>query len=170
MKKLLLATATCLAFAGIADACGETTTTRICYLRNYDRTHLAKHPNQSVAAMRISLSPLAEDSYTFDLDVQFREDKDNWSWITEGGICVRYGPGMNCATFNGGCDVLVETKSHFYINRENPKTLYLYPRHIELSNGKNGRILTEGNSRILTKGKDDEVFRLDKTVCWKVEE
>jgi hypothetical protein len=128
MKKLLLATATCLAFAGIANACGETTTTRICYLRNYDRTHLAKHPNQSVAAMRISLSPLAEDSYTFDLDVQFREDKDNWSWITEGGICVRYGPGMNCATFNGGCDVLVETKSHFYINRENPKTLY---RHLE---------------------------------------
>jgi len=168
MKELLLATATCLAFAGMANACG-TATTRICYLRNYDRAHLAKHPNQSVAAMRISLSPNGQDSYTFDLDVQFREDKDNWSWATEGGICVRYGPGMNCATLHGGCDVQVEKNSNFYMNDKNPKTLDLYPREIELNESKNGRFLREGNSRILTGGKDDKIFRLDKTVCWKVE-
>jgi hypothetical protein len=116
MKELLLATATCVAFAGMANACGTTTTDRVCYLRTYDRAHLAQHPNQSVAAIRVSLSPLAQDRYFFDLDVQFRDDYDNWAWITEGGICVRYGPGMNCATFSGGCDVLVETKSNLSLS------------------------------------------------------
>jgi hypothetical protein len=169
MKELLLATATCVAFAGMANACGTTTTDRVCYLRTYDRAHLAQHPNQSVAAIWVSLSPLAQDRYFFDLDVQFRDDYDNWAWITEGGICVRYGPGMNCATFSGGCDVLVETKSNFYLNHKNSKTIYLYPREIELFNGENGRIIRGGDKRILKGGKDDEIFRLDKTVCWKEE-
>jgi hypothetical protein len=70
----------------------------------------------------------------------------------------------------GGCDVLVEQNSHFYINRNNSKTLYLYPRHIALYTGEKGRILKGGDKRILTGGKDDETFRLDKTICWKVED
>src|SRR5262249_39769165 len=108
------------------------------------------------------------DSFIFRLDVQFREDKD-WSWATEGGICVRYGPGMNCATFQGGCDIVVEKNSNFYLDHRNPKTVYVYPREIELNESKNGRFLRGGNRRILTGGKDDEIFRLDRTVCWKEE-
>jgi hypothetical protein len=119
MKKLLLATATCLAFVGMANACGTTTTTRICYLRNYDRTHLAQHPDQSVTAMRISLS-------------------------------------------KGGCDTAT-TNNDFYID-DKQNSIYLYPKHIILNWGNN-------DERTLTKGKDDEVFKLDKTVCdWKVED
>jgi hypothetical protein len=157
MKKLLLATATCLAFVGMANACETTTTTRICYLRNYDRAHLAQHPGQSVTAMRISLSPLEEDSYWFDLSVSFREDKDKWSWGIQ-GACERFGPGMTYSTLRGGCDITL-TYNDFYIENK-PKSIYLYPKHIEMANN--------DVYRTLTKGKDDEVFRLDKTVCWKV--
>jgi hypothetical protein len=163
MKKLLLATATCLAFVGMANACGTTTTTaRICYLRNYDRAHLARHPNQSVTAVRISLSPPGvrwQDSYGFDLSVSFRGDKDKWSWGNE-GACERFGPGMTCSTLRGGCDI-TPTYNDFYIE-DKPNSIYLYPKHIIFNWGI--------GERTLTKGKDDEVFRLDKTVCWKVED
>jgi hypothetical protein len=164
MKELLLATATCLAFVGMANACGGTTTTnRVCYSRSYDLTHLAKHPYQGVAAMRIALSPL-EPPYDFDLDVQFREDKDKWSWNVS-GICQDYGPGFNCGIINDGCEPIGDGR-HFYITK-NQKAVYLYPREIQL-NGET-KVGKWGDERVLTKGKDDKVFRLDKTVCWKEE-
>jgi hypothetical protein len=160
-QKLLLATATCLAFVGTANACGTTTRTRICYLRNHDRTHLAQHPDQSVTAMRIFLSSEegwlsseGDDRYYFYLSVSFRKDKDKWSWGTE-GICERFGPGMTCSTLKGGCDTAT-TNNDFYID-DKPKSIYLYPKHIIFNWGI--------GERTLTKGKDDEVFRLDKTVC-----
>jgi len=169
MKKLLLATAMCLAFVSMANACETTTPTRICYSRNYDRTHLAQHRNQSVAAMRISLSPLLEDSYWFVLSVSFREDKDKWEWGNE-GACDRFGSGMTCATLRGGCDIIPKEHNDFYIENNKLKSIYLYPSHIEVSNGaKSDTYLMSINRRTLTEGKDDKIFRLDKTVCWKEE-
>jgi hypothetical protein len=166
MKKLLLATATCLAFVGMANACGTTTTTRICYLRNYDRTHLTQHPDQSVTAMRISLSsekgwlsPEGDGLYYFYLSVSFRKDK--WSRGAE-GICERFGPGMTCSALKGGCDTAT-TNNDFYID-DKQTSIYLYPKHIILN-------WVNNDERTSTKGKDDEVFKLDKTVCdWKVED
>jgi hypothetical protein len=160
MKKLLLATASCLAFLGMANACETTTMTRICYLRNYDSAHLAQHPDQSVTAMRISLSPLGLPYYSFRLSVGFRGDKDKWSRGNE-GVCERFGPGMTCSTLRGGCDIL-PTYNDFYIE-DKTKSIYLYPKHIIFNWGNN-------DERTLTKGKDDEVLRLDTTVCWKVKE
>jgi len=154
----------CLAFVGAANACGTKSAPRICYLRNYDRTHLAKHPDQTVTNMRISLSLLPpvnptskDDYYIFDLNVQFREDKDNWSW-TSGGMRLHYGPGLTCAVIEDGCDVTGDDK-HFYINHKNPKSIYLYPRSIKLFHRANNDI-----SRILTGGKDDEIFRLRRVL------
>jgi hypothetical protein len=173
MKELLLATATCLAFAGMANACGTTTTNRVCYLRTYDRAHLAKHSDQTVSAMRISLSDsdLATGLYDFDLSVQFRGDNDKWQWATR-GVCYRFGPGMTCVEILDGCDT--SESNHFYIT-QNPNTLYLYPSKINLHRGdltkisgiKEERIPSD--ERILDEGKDDKIFRLDKAACWKEE-
>ena len=68
MKKLLLATAALCVFSTGSNACGMTTP-RVCYLRIYDNTHLGKHPNQTVSAMRIALSGsiIAEGFSDFDL-------------------------------------------------------------------------------------------------------
>jgi hypothetical protein len=175
MRELLLATATCLAFAGMANACGPTIP-RVCYLRTYERAHLAKHPNQFVSAMRVSLSPAAENYQYFELGVQFREDKirvdndknkDKWEIWTADGLCSPYGPGLTCTQILDGCDI-GEEKLHFYIHRKTSETIYLHPRRIELYNGaatgKNNEI-----SRIFLPQKDDDIFRLDKTVCWKEE-
>jgi hypothetical protein len=171
MKELLLATAACCIVLNVANACGGTTTTnRVCYLRAYDRAHLAKHSDQTVSAMRIALSPL-EPPHDFDLSVQFRGDNDKWQWATT-GVCYRFGPGMTCVEILDGCDTL--ESNHFYIT-QNPNTLHLYPREINLhrgnlanvSNDKKQRIPSD--ERILNDGKDDKIFRLEKTVCWKEE-
>jgi hypothetical protein len=46
--------------------------------------------------MRISFSPLGQDSFYFGLSVSFRGDKDKWSRGNE-GVCERFGPGMTCS-------------------------------------------------------------------------
>jgi hypothetical protein len=80
MKKLLLATAALCVFSTGVNACGGIP--RVCYSRIYDSTHLAKHPDQTVSAMRIALSDsdIAEGVSDFDLSVQFRGDHDKWQW------------------------------------------------------------------------------------------
>jgi hypothetical protein len=116
--------------------------------------------------MRIALSPL-EPLYDFDLDVQFREDKDKWSW-NAWGICEDYGPGLNCGIIKDGCEPTGNGR-HFYITK-NQKALYLYPNKIEFEKAiKAGDKNIEINGRILTENKDDKIFRLEKTVCWKEE-
>jgi hypothetical protein len=143
-------------FASPAFACGGPTTNKVCYSRNYDLTDLAKHPFQRVIAMRIALSP---DPYEFAIDVQFREDKEKWSWGAS-GMCFHYGPGMSCSVIVDGCEASrrTGTDKHFYITK-NQNSLYLYPNKIELGTVKD-------DQTILTEGRDDKVFRLDKAACW----
>jgi hypothetical protein len=91
MKKLLLATAACCIGLNGANACGGVSIPKACYSRVYDAAHLAKHPDQTVSAMRFSDS----DTFDFDLDIQFRGDKDKWAWKLT-GVCNDFGPGMMC--------------------------------------------------------------------------
>jgi hypothetical protein len=74
MKKLLLTTVAFCVFATGANACGGVSIPKACYSRVYDAAHLAKHPDQTVSAMRFSES----DTFDFELDIQFRGDKDKW--------------------------------------------------------------------------------------------
>ena len=126
MKKLLLATVVFAGLMGSANACGGIP--RVCYSRIYDSTHLAKHPDQTVSAMRIALSDsdIAEGLSDFDLSVRFRGDHDKWQWATRGS-CYRFGPGMTCVEILDGCDT--SESNHFYIT-QNPNTLYVYPSKI----------------------------------------
>jgi len=163
MKKLLLAKAAFCCLATSANACGGTTTPKLCYSRVYDAAHLAKHPEQTISGMRMSLP---SDSFDFDLSIQFRGDKDKWAWNVS-GICNDFGPGMICGVILDGCEPSGDGK-HFYITYDKNRTsLYLYPKQIplEIVSDKLG----DNKNRILTEGKDDKIFRLDKTVCWKEE-
>jgi hypothetical protein len=164
MKKLLLATAAFCVFSTGSNACG-TTIPRVCYSRIYDNAHLGKHPDQTVSAMRIALSGsiIAEGLSDFDLSVQFREEHDKWQWAT--GTCYRFGPGMTCVEILDGCDT--SESNHFYIT-QNPNTLYLYPSRINLHRGDSKEEMIRSDKRILNEGKDDKIFRLDKTACWKL--
>src|SRR5262249_11703739 len=126
MKKLIITIAALLlagclcCWNGVANAAGCIGVMRTCYSRIYDRTHLAKHPDQSVSAMRISLSAsgIAEDLYDFDLSVQFCGDNEKWQWRTY-GACYRFGPGMTCVEILDGCDT--KESNHFYINHNTKK-------------------------------------------------
>src|SRR5262245_18454900 len=126
MKQVLLALVVMCCWNGVANAGGCFGVMRTCYSRIYDRTHLAKQPDQTVSAMRISLSDsgIAEDLYDFDLSVQFRGDNEKWQWRTY-GACYRFGPGMTCVEILDGCDT--KESNHFYINHNTKNTLDLYP-------------------------------------------
>ena len=168
MKKLLLASVAALSMITAAQACGAPTTNRICNTRTYDRAHLAKHPNQTVSAMRISLDSDLPAGYDFNLSVKFRGENDKWQWAT-GGFCYRFGPGMTCVEIPDGCDT--SESNHFYIT-QNPNALFLYPNRIPLHRGDLGTIGAKeeripSNERILEEGQDDKIFRLDKAACWK---
>jgi hypothetical protein len=133
MKELLLATAALCVFSTGSNACGMTIP-RVCYSRIYHNTHLGKHPDQTVSAMRIALSGsiIADGLSDFDLSVQFRGDNDKWQWRTY-GTCIPFGPGMSCVEILDGCDT--KESNHFYI-AQNPNTLDLYPSAIPLHKGR----------------------------------
>jgi hypothetical protein len=63
--------------------------TRACFVRHYDAAHLARHPKQTVSAMRIMIEAemVPEDqaaNYSFRMGVKFRDRKDNYD---SGGDC-----------------------------------------------------------------------------------
>jgi hypothetical protein len=159
MKKLLFATVACCLFATGANACGGVEIPKACYSRVYDVAHLAKHPDQTVSAMRFSDS----DTFDFDIGVQFR-GSDKWWDAT--GICNDFGPGMICGVILDGCEPTGNGR-HFYITyNKNRTSLYLYPKNIILDTTLD-EATERSAERILTEGKDDKVFKLDKTVCQK---
>jgi hypothetical protein len=162
MKKLLLATAACCIVLNGANACGGTAMPKACYSRVYDAAHLAKHPEQTVSAIRMAPS----DAFDFDLDIQFRGDKDKWAWKVS-GVCDDFGPGLTCGVILDGCEPWGGAINHFYITYDKNRTsLYLYPKKIPLEIISD-KLSDDSKIRFFTEGKDDKVFRLDKTACWQ---
>ena len=161
MKKLLLVTAAlCVCTTG-ANACAElhaSNNHKVCYSRVYDKAHLAKHPEQTVSGMRMSI---LSGTFEFTLDVQFRGDKDKWAFNAV-GVCDDLGPGFNCGVMADGCEPWKGGNNFYVTFNKNQTTLYLYPKEIPLE------IDSDKQTRIFTKGKDDNVFRLEETACWKI--
>ena len=153
MKKLLMTAAACCIVLNGANACGGTRTPKFCYSRVYDAAHLAKHPEQTVSGMRMSLP---SDAFDFDLDIQFRGDKDKWAWNVS-GVCDDFGPGLSCGVILDGCEPW-QGGNHFYITyNKNQTSLYLYPKKIPLEIVRDN--LVDNKTRIFTEGQDDKVFR-----------
>jgi hypothetical protein len=132
-----------------------------CFVREYDRGHLAKHPAQKVSAMKllVTAEQVPEDeniNHSFSLGVKFRNQPENfWS----GGGC---GHAKVSESENG--------KEHLDCNVECDGGGV----DVELSADAKSTIVRVGSVRIwnlkklddddhyLDRGADDRVFRLDR--------
>jgi hypothetical protein len=79
----------------------------------------------------------------------------------EGNVVVMV-PDLLAPQLLDGCDTKEEI--HFYINRKNFQDAFNYTM-----GQRQGRIM-RSNRLFLPQGKDDDIFRLHKTDCWKVAE
>jgi hypothetical protein len=128
-----------------------------CHVRVYDREHLAKHPDQTVTAMRISLSKITRPykyfpraHFDYRLEVKFRGDAATYSLD---GLCHYRNDDLEC---DPGEDVESEF-DRFSISRKKGYVL-LGVKSLPLE--------AHGKHRTFTAGKDDDYFPLYKSACW----
>jgi hypothetical protein len=151
MKKSLVMLPVALASMAIIVAIPAAKTESMlgCYVRIYDRTHLAEHPDQIVRAVRLSITKADHYyDYNFSLQMQLRgRDKI----LEAAGGCHSEGTGIKCLVeCDGGSVYVVPHAGHamMFLDRI---------RMAECSKN-----FAEGGEDV-TGGKDDREFRLDRT-------
>jgi len=136
-------------------------TTYACFIRNYDAEHLAKHPRQKVAAMKLLVTAenVSEDktvNYSFRLGVKYRHRTGNFD---SSGSCnhfvpedaageIRLGCGVDCD--GGGLNVALSTDDKSAIIRLERVRIW-----------QNNKPDDEAEHSLVA-GADDKVFRLDR--------
>jgi hypothetical protein len=135
--------------------------TYACFIRRYDGDHLARHPKQKVAAMKLLVTighPPEESStpYSFRLGFKYRHRKGDWD---SSGAChtvqsketdgeVRLGCSVDCD--GGGIEIgLGRTADATRVRLERVRIW------------QNNEPDDEGDE--LSAGADDKIFRLDRT-------
>lgn len=136
-------------------------TTYACFVRAYDTDHLAKHPKQKVAAMKLLVT--AEHppddkvtNYSFRLGVKYRHRAGDFDFsgscshvIAENtGGEIRLGCGVDCD--GGGLDVAVSKDDRSAVIRLESIRIWLHNKPDDEA------------EHSLTAGADDKVFRLDR--------
>jgi hypothetical protein len=132
-----------------------------CFVRRYDADHLAQHPKQKVASMKLLVS-----AETFEADNQlhnsfrlgFRYRNRNADFdssgschhavFTKGGDEVRLGCGVDCE--GGGLGIALSKDDKSAVVRLESIRIWLHNK------------ATEGEDRTLVAGQDDGIFRLDR--------
>jgi len=121
-----------------------------CFTRNYDRTHLARHPDQLVTAvkLRIYRPPAGELDKWFLAQFRLRGKAET---LRTSGICDEKASGLHCfvACDGGGVDV---------VPRARDAMMHLDRVRVAAC----GEDYVNGAGQELTGGKDDRVFRLDR--------
>ncbi|MBH5401649.1 hypothetical protein HZZ13_28240 [Bradyrhizobium sp. CNPSo 4010] len=133
-----------------------------CFVRRYDADHLARHPKQKVAAMKLLISAEfdKEDKQlhnSFRLGFKYRHrsgDFDssgscNHAVFTRSGDEVRLGCGVDCE--GGGIGVA--------LSRDDKSAIVRLERVRVWQNNKPD----DDAEHSLTAGADDKIFRLDRT-------
>lgn len=133
-----------------------------CFVRRYDAEHLARHPKQKVAAMKLLISAEfdKEDKelhHSFRLGFRYRHrsgDFDssgscNHAVFTKSGSEVRLGCGVDCD--GGGIGVA--------LSKDDKSAIVRLERVRVWQNNKPD----EEAEHSLTGGADDKIFRLDRT-------
>jgi hypothetical protein len=133
-----------------------------CFVRRYDPEHLARHPKQKVAAMKLLISAEfdKEDKelhHSFRLGFRYRHrsgDFDssgscNHAVFTKGGDEVRLGCGVDCD--GGGIGVA--------LSKDDKSAIVRLERVRVWQNNKPD----DEAEHSLTAGADDKIFRLDRT-------
>ncbi len=133
-----------------------------CFVRRYDGDHLARHPKQKVAAMKLLVSAEFEEEdntlhYSFRLGVKYRHRSGNFD---SSGYCnhvlaeehadeVRFGCGVDCE--GGGIGVA--------LSKDDKSAIIRLERIRIWQNNKPDEEAEDS----LVAGADDKIFRLDRT-------
>jgi hypothetical protein len=135
--------------------------TYACFTRRYDADHLARHPKQKVAAMKLLVTfghPPEESStpYSFRLGFKYRHRKGDWD---SSGAChtlqsketdgeVRLGCSVDCD--GGGIEIGLGKTT--YATRVRLERVRIWQNNKPDDDGEE-----------LSAGADDKIFRLDRT-------
>ena len=133
-----------------------------CFVRHYDADHLARHPKQKVAAMKLLVEAEYENEdkslhYSFRLGVKYRHRSGDFD---SSGSCshvlaqennneVRFGCGVDCD--GGGIDVALS-------NDDKSAIIRLESIRIWQNNKPD-----DDAEHALVAGADDKIFRLDRS-------
>jgi hypothetical protein len=137
--------------------------TTACFVRTYDAAHLARHPKQTVSAMKmlISAEKLEGDtslSYAFRLGTKFRDRKDDYASAMDCGYAYmsevkREGVRVSCkeGCEGGGLEIALAPDSKAIIVKLDSIGVWLAdkPEDVDAQVPFNG-------------GADDKVFRLER--------
>jgi hypothetical protein len=131
-----------------------------CFMRRYDADHMARHPKQKVAAMKLLVSTETTEgetrlSYAFHLGVSFRRRAGDFE---SSGYCahaiaedhggdIQFSCGVDCE--NGGINVALSKDSKSAIVRLDRIVLW-----------KDHKPDPDGDA--VLAGRDDRIFRLDR--------
>jgi hypothetical protein len=132
-----------------------------CFMRRYDAEHLAQHPKQKVAAMKLLVAaeiPEGEQrlGYSFHVGVKFRHRAGdfessgycNHAIAEDDGHEIRFVCGVDCD--GGGINVALS---------KDDKSAIVRLERVRIWNGKKP---DEDDDLWLTSGADDKIFRLDR--------
>jgi len=131
-----------------------------CFVRAYGAEHLARHPGQKVAAMKVLIEAeyAPEDkitNYSFSLDFKYRKRSGHFDSsghcnhiiAEDAGDEIRYGCGVDCD--GGGIGIAMS---------KDDKSAIIHLERIRI--WQNSKPDDEGSE--LVAGSDDKVFRLDR--------
>ena len=130
-----------------------------CFVRRYDAGHLAQHPKQKVAAMKLLLTaedhPNEPTSYAYKVAVQFRNKPGNFDGGSscshmiddEGKKAISFSCDVECG--GGGLEVAMSKDDKSAIVKLDMVAVY------DRKHPKADAVTLEG-------GADDKVFRLDR--------
>jgi hypothetical protein len=132
-----------------------------CFVRRYDAEHLARHPKQKVATMKLLVSAEtdAEDKQlhnSFRLGFRYRHRSSDFdssgschhTVLTKEGDEVRLGCGVDCE--GGGIGIALSQDDKSAIVRLESVRVWLHNQP------------AEDQDRTLVAGSDDGIFRLDR--------
>ena len=127
------------------------------YARTYDKAHLAAHPDQLIRAVRLSIiPPNAEHPEAPWFNLQF-ELRGRSRPLRTTGFCLRDGDGLRCVVECDGGGVNLTTRGDHVIMRLDSRGI-----RVTAACGEEATTGLAEDGEMVTGGKDDRVFRLDR--------
>jgi hypothetical protein len=120
-----------------------------CFVRVYDKAHLAKHPDQIVTAVKLHIKKWDDDESYFEYALKVKIRGRNETLHT-GGLCREGTSGLRCWVECDGGGINVTPHSNHVI---------MYLERIRMATCDKDPI--DGGEE-LSGGKDDRVFRLNR--------
>ena len=147
VKRLFLTSVAALFLA--TGAVRAETNVRGCFVRVYDKAHLAKHPDQIVTAVKLHIKKWDDDESYFEYALKVKIRGRNETLHT-GGLCREGTSGLRCWVECDGGGINVTPHSNYVI---------MYLERISMATCDKDPI--DGGEE-LSGGKDDRVFRLNR--------